>query len=171
MIPKLIFSDIDGVWTDGGMYYDEKGNELKKFHTYDSAGILFCKMAQIPFGVISGEDSNTVKARAQKLKVEYIFLGVKNKVEKMAALCENLSISFNDVAYIGDDINDYELLKKVGLSACPSNAPKYIQKVVKWRLTNKGGEGVLREFVEKILETNGIDIVGLLKEHKYFVNE
>ena len=70
-LPKLVLSDIDGVWTDGGMYYDENGNEFKKFNTSDSAGVIFLKLIDIPFGIITGEDTNIVKRRANKLKVKY----------------------------------------------------------------------------------------------------
>ena len=158
MLPRLILTDIDGVWTDGGMYYDEYGNEFKKFNTYDSAGVLFCKILKIPFGIITGEDAHSVKKRAEKLKIEYAFYGIKNKVETIQSLIDKLNIEWKDVAYIGDDLNDYYLLKKVGLSACPSSAPDYIKRNVIWQLEKKGGEGVFREFVEKILETNQIDI-------------
>ena len=158
MLPKLILSDIDGVWTDGGFYYDEKGNEWKKFHTYDSAGVLLCKLLKIPFGIISGENAKSVKNRATKLKIEFVFLGENNKLEVVQSLCKDLEISIKEVAYIGDDINDYHLLKTVGLSACPSSAPSYIKKIVDWQLETKGGEGVFREFVEKILKENNIDI-------------
>lgn len=170
MLPKLILSDIDGVWTDGSMYYTENGNELKKFHTYDSAAILVCKFLKIPFGIITGERSNAVKNRAKKLTIDHVYLGIENKIEIVENLCRELSIPINEVAYIGDDINDYMLLKKVGLSACPSSAPEYIKKIVHWKLKKKGGEGVLREFIEKILEVNNIDIITLLESNDFFTN-
>lgn len=166
MLPKLILTDIDGVWTDGGMYYDEKGNEFKKFNTYDSAGVLFCKLLKIPFGIITGENSKSVKRRAEKLKIAHLFLGVKNKVDVVTDLCNSLSITLEDVAYIGDDINDFNLLKKVGLSACPNSAPDYIKEIVDWKLDKKGGEGVFREFVEKILIANEISLLNLLNKSK-----
>jgi 3-deoxy-D-manno-octulosonate 8-phosphate phosphatase (KDO 8-P phosphatase) len=170
MIPKLILTDIDGVWTDGGMYYDEFGNEFKKFHTYDSAGVLFCKVLKIPVGIITGEKVNSVKKRAEKLKVDYLFSGIKEKVQVIENLIKELNIQWEEVAYLGDDINDYSLLKKVGISACPSSAPKYIKKIVDWQLEKKGGEGVFREFVEKILSSNRIDIVTLLSSNN-LINE
>ena len=80
-LPKLVLTDIDGVWTDGGMYYDQQANELKKFHTYDSAGILFCKLNNIPTGIITGEETEIVARRAKKLNVEHLHQGVKNKLE------------------------------------------------------------------------------------------
>ena len=152
---KLFITDIDGVWTDGGMYYDETGNEWKKFNTSDSAGVLFLRLANIHFAIITGENTSIVKRRADKLKVEDCFLGVKDKVSVAEELLKKYQISWNEVAYIGDDLNDIKLLEKVGLSACPQNAPEYIKKRVNWVLTKNGGEGVFREFVERYLEENG----------------
>lgn len=149
--PKLILTDIDGVWTDGGMYYDQTGNEWKKFHTYDSAGILFAHQNDIPVGIITGEDTEIVARRAAKLKVDYLFQGVKNKLEVAGNICKELNISLDEVAYIGDDIGDVELLKNVGISATPNSAPEYIKKYSQMVMSKNGGEGVFREFVEKIL--------------------
>ena len=170
MLPKLILTDIDGVWTDCGMYYDENGNELKKFNTYDSAGVLFCKLLDIPFGIITGENAKSVERRAQKLKADYLFLGAKNKLQIVEGLAKELNIQLSDIAYIGDDINDYLLLKNVGLSAVPKSAPLYMKEIVDWQLEKKGGEGVFREFVEKILSKNNIDVIDLLKRSN-FINE
>lgn len=150
-LPKLILTDIDGVWTDGGMYYDETGNEWKKFHTYDSAGVLFAHKFNIPVGIITGENTNIVQRRAEKLKIDYLHQGVVNKLEIAKELCEKLNISLKEVAYIGDDLNDVELLQQVGFSAAPSSAPIYIQKQVQYVTQKAGGEGCFREFVEKIL--------------------
>lgn len=170
MLPKLILTDIDGVWTDGGMYYDEVGNEFKKFNTYDSAGVLFSRILNIPCGIITGENSQAVKRRGEKLKIDYVFLGIKDKVAVVENLVKKLNIRWEQVAYLGDDINDYYLLQKVGLSACPKSAPKYIKKVVDWVLEKGGGEGVFREFVEKIITDNDIVIEELfLKSNKKIV--
>lgn len=149
--PKLILTDIDGVWTDGGMYYDQTGNEWKKFHTYDSAGVLFAHQNEIPVGIITGEDTEIVARRAAKLKIDYLFQGVNNKLEVAENLCKELNISLDEVAYIGDDLGDIELLKNVGISATPNSAPEYVKKYSQMVMTKNGGEGVFREFVEKIL--------------------
>lgn len=155
-LPKLILTDIDGVWTDGGMYYDQTGNELKKFHTYDSAGVLFCKLNKIPVGIITGEITKMVERRAEKLKIEYLFQGVDRKFETILKLCQEMAISMKDVAYLGDDLNDMELLKKAGFSAAPISAPFYIRQMVDLVIEKKGGEGVFREFVEHILVKNDL---------------
>lgn len=151
LLPKLILTDIDGVWTDGGMYYDEGDNELKKFNTYDSAGVLFAHHFKIPVGIITGENTNIVKRRASKLKVEYCFLGCKDKLKQANDICKKMEISLKDVAYIGDDINDLRLLKEVGWSGVPSSAPTYIKSVGQIITSKGGGEGAFREFVESIL--------------------
>ena len=89
MLPKLIVTDIDGVWTDGGMFYDQTGNELKKFNTYDSAGVLWCKLNKIPVIIITGENTEIVSRRAKKLNVDYLFLGIKDKVKTLEGLLMN----------------------------------------------------------------------------------
>lgn len=150
---KLVLTDIDGVWTDGGMYYDNTGNEWKKFNTSDSAGVIFCKNMGIPIGIISGEDTQIVRRRAEKLKIEMIYLGVKDKLKVARQICQELKIDLkNEVAYIGDDVNDIPLLQNVRISATPANAPEYVKSFARWNLKKNGGEGVFREFVEKIMD-------------------
>lgn len=150
-VPKLILTDIDGVWTDGGMFYDQTGNEWKKFNTSDSAGVLFCKKLNIPVGIITGEDTEIVKRRAEKLNISILHQGVSDKLSVAKNICKQLNITLAEVAYIGDDIGDLELLQNVGISAAPHNAPKYIKDKVQFVTEKSGGEGAFREFVETIL--------------------
>lgn len=154
MLPKLILTDIDGVWTDGGMYYDQTGNEWKKFNTSDSAGVLFAHRLNIPVGIITGEDTKIVEHRAKKLKIDYLYQGVSDKLSVAKELCEKLGIPLQDVAYIGDDLGDIELLRNVGISGVPVTAPKYVRELGNIQLCKGGGEGVFREFIEKIIEWN-----------------
>ena len=151
MLPKLILTDIDGVWTDGGMYYDATNVELKKFNTYDSAGVLFAHNLHIPVGIITGENTQIVQRRADKLKVDYCYLGVKDKLSVVKNLCKELSITLAQVAYIGDDLNDMDFLSKVGFAGVPVSAPEYVKQLANVPLSKKGGEGVFREFVEMII--------------------
>jgi 3-deoxy-D-manno-octulosonate 8-phosphate phosphatase (KDO 8-P phosphatase) len=155
-LPKLIITDIDGVWTDGSMYYDQTGNELKKFHTYDSAGVLFAQLLNIPVAILTGETTEIVNRRATKLQINYLYQGVKNKVETTQKIIDELKISFEDCAFIGDDINDLALLCKVGFSGAPNNAAEYIKEKVHYVTQKKGGEGAFREFVEYILKEQGV---------------
>ena len=99
---KLVITDIDGVWTDGGMYYDENGNELKKFNTSDSAGVLFLHLLNIPVAIITGESTMIIENRGKKLKVEYILTGVRNKLDESKKLCKQLNIELENTAFIGD---------------------------------------------------------------------
>ena len=150
MKPKLILTDIDGVWTDGGMYYDQLGNEWKRVSTYDSAGVLIAHELGIPVGVITGEQTDIVQRRVEKLHVDYVFQGVNDKVNVASNLCKQMGISLSDVAYIGDDMGDVALLKMVGISAAPNNAQPFVKQIVKYNTKKNGGDGAFREFVEKI---------------------
>jgi YrbI family 3-deoxy-D-manno-octulosonate 8-phosphate phosphatase len=160
---KLVLTDIDGVWTDGGMYYDQTGNEWKKFNTSDSAGVLFCKRMNIPIGIITGEDTEIVKRRSEKLKIDYLYQGVSDKLSVANNLCKQLNISLSEVAYIGDDIGDVELLKSVGFACAPNNAPKYVKELAHFVTTKNGGDGAFREFVEyiitEILKRNILEVI------------
>jgi 3-deoxy-D-manno-octulosonate 8-phosphate phosphatase (KDO 8-P phosphatase) len=153
---KLVLTDIDGVWTDGGMYYDQAGNELKKFNTSDSAGVVFLRLLEIPVGIITGENTQIVQRRADKLKINRLYMGVMNKLEVAEKLCAELQISLQEVAYVGDDLNDAMLLKAVGFSAVPANASAYMDKYAQIRLTKNGGDGAFREFVEILLQQENL---------------
>jgi 3-deoxy-D-manno-octulosonate 8-phosphate phosphatase (KDO 8-P phosphatase) len=137
------------------MYYSTTGEELKRFNTYDSAGVLFTKLLNKHVAIITGENSIAIVNRAKKLQIEHVFIGISNKIEVAEKLISELAISWDEVAFIGDDINDYELLVKAGVSACPSQAPSYIKAIVDEVLPVKGGDGAFRAFVELILQREG----------------
>lgn len=149
---KLFLMDVDGVLTDAGMYYSDKGDELKKFNTHDGKGIELLRNAGIKTGIITSENTCIVEKRAKKLKIDYLYQGVKDKINVAKEICEQESISLDEVAYIGDDINDIELLSNVGIAACPANSlpnVKSIPNII--NLSNSGGEGAVREFVEMLI--------------------
>lgn len=151
---KLFLSDVDGTLTDGGMYYSENGDELKKFNTRDGMGFQLLREVRIKTGIITSENTKLVKKRAKKLKVDYLFQGKRDGGKLAAAqeICNQLGITLNDVAYIGDDINCRELLENVGWAACPADACDEVKNIPKIQVMNrKGGEGCVREFVEKII--------------------
>ena len=152
---KLILTDIDGVWTDGGMYYDNTELELKKFNTKDSAGILFARKAGIEVGILTGEVTQIILRRANKLKIGLIHQGVKNKKKLIQQIINERGIQWENVAYIGDDLIDMPVLKYVGFSGCPSDAPKYVKELVHFITPAKGGEGCFRNFVEEIFTITG----------------
>lgn len=151
---KLFLSDVDGTLTDGGMYYSENGDELKKFNTRDGMGIQLLREAGIMTGIITSENTKIVANRATKLKVDFLIQGKQNggKLEATQKICKQLGFSLDEVAYIGDDINCIELLKAVGLAACPANACDAVKEIYSIkRMASKGGEGCVREFISIIL--------------------
>lgn len=151
---KLVLSDVDGVLTDAGMYYSENGDELKKFNTRDGMAFQLLREAGIKTGIITSENTNMVANRAKKLKVDYLYQGKKSggKLESVLDICHLENIGLENVAYIGDDINCYELLVKVGFSACPKDANFKIKQLKGIKvLESKGGEGAVRELVDFLL--------------------
>lgn len=151
---KLFLTDVDGVLTDGGMYYSEAGDELKKFNTRDGMGIQLLREAGIKTGIITSEMTQLVERRAAKLKMDYLYQGKNTggKLQTALEICRKEGITLADTAYIGDDINCYELLCNVGLAACPADAAQKIKSIPNIRILNrKGGEGAVREFAEIIL--------------------
>lgn len=152
---KLVITDIDGVWTDGGMYYAAEGDVMKRFSVKDGWGVAFLRRAGIPVAIMTGENTPIVKRRAEKLNVDYCFLGVKDKVAQAETLCAELGVSLDETAYIGDDLNDLPLLRRVGFSASPVNTPDYVKREVDYVTATPGGYGAFREFVEKLLADAG----------------
>ena len=151
---KLFATDVDGVLTDAGMYYDNNGNELKKFNTHDGMAFKILKEKGIFTAMITSEKTNIVKLRASKLQVDYLFQGVKGgeKLEVLKKICIEKNMSLSEVAYIGDDINDYNVLSSVGFPACPKNAITNIKNIEGiTHLSKSGGDGAVREFVELLL--------------------
>lgn len=156
MLPKLVITDIDGVWTDGGMYYTHEGDVMKCFSVKDGWGVIFLRELGIPVAIMTGENTQIVQKRADKLKIKYCYLGVSDKVAQAEELCSELGIALSEVAFIGDDLNDLPLLRRVGFSASPSNTPEYVKHEVNYVTAAHGGYGAFREFVEKLLADNGV---------------
>ena len=152
---KLFITDIDGTLTDGGMYYSENGDELKKFNTRDGMGIQMLREAGIKIAIITSEDRELNRRRAEKLKIDFIRQGKVNggKVAVAEGIAKELGITMQEVAYIGDDVNCVELLSRVGLAACPADACERVKSIPGITvMTRKGGEGCVREFCETILK-------------------
>lgn len=150
---KYVFTDCDGVLTDSGVYYSENGEELKRFSVRDGMGIeRLRKILNIETGIITGENSIPVKKRAEKLGIKELHPGVKDKLTEMLKISERLKISFDEIAYIGDDVNDYEIMAAVGLCACPKDAMPQIKSLADYICECKGGKGAFREFAELIIQ-------------------
>jgi YrbI family 3-deoxy-D-manno-octulosonate 8-phosphate phosphatase len=149
---RLFATDVDGVLTDGGMYYSESGDEWKKFNTRDGMGIKLLQKAGLVTAMVTQERTRMVARRAEKLAISELHQGVTDKLSVIRDMAMRYGLSLAHVAYIGDDINDVEVLKAVGLSAAPADALPQVRKVVDYVCRRKGGEGAVREVAEKILE-------------------
>lgn len=165
---KLFLTDVDGCLTDGGMYYGASGEEMKRFCVYDGMGMVQLRKAGIKCGILTSETTEIVARRAKKLQLDYLFMGVgsqvkqgvNTKLQTCQDICAELGIGLDEVCYVGDDINDIDLLEAVakagGIAACPANAMPKVQSIPGITiLSRRGGDGAIRELCDKILK-NGI---------------
>ena len=153
---KLVATDIDGVWTDTKMYYTDDGEFMKSFSTYDGMGVELLQKGNFIVCILTSENSNIVKARAKKLNIQEVYVNEKQKLLRIKYLAEKYNINLDEIAYIGDDINDLEILKAIGLSAMPSSSP-ILNMITPDIITDKkGGDGAFREFIDYILLAQGI---------------
>lgn len=151
---RLLVSDVDGVLTDAGVYYSARGEELKRFSLRDGMGVERLREAEIETAFLTREDSAIVRARAQKLRLLHVFLGVRDKLAHFPELLARTRLEPGQVAYIGDDHNDLELLDHVaetGLSAAPADAASELLERVHYVTPAPGGHGAFRQFAEFIL--------------------
>jgi YrbI family 3-deoxy-D-manno-octulosonate 8-phosphate phosphatase len=148
---KAVATDVDGVLTDGGMYYSDKGEELKRFSTRDGMALQRLRDAGIVCAFITGEDSRIVRARAEKLRIKDVYLGCSDKSAAGRDLCRKYGISMSELLYVGDDVNDMGLLSIAGVSVCPADAARPVLAVADIRTVCPGGQGVLREVAEELL--------------------
>lgn len=148
---KMFLTDCDGCLTDGGMYYSEEGDELKKFNTLDGMGFRILKEKGILTGIITGEKRKLNQQRAQKLQVDFLEEGVQDKLKKVKKLCAECGIDLQNVAYVGDDINDLEVVKAVGFGCCVQNGVNELKKVAKYITQKEGGRGAVREVVDTVI--------------------
>lgn len=152
---KLVLTDNDGVLTDTGVYYSEKGEEFKKYSIRDGMGVeRLRELVNIKTGIITGEVSGPVRSRANKLKIEEIHLGIKEKDKRLAEILKNNNLLAENIAFIGDDVNDLKMMKLVGLSAAPADAIDEIKGCADYICSNVGGHGAFREFAELIINYN-----------------
>lgn len=149
---KMFLTDCDGCLTDGGMYYSEHGDELKKFNTRDGMGFALLRGNGIITGIITSESVDLNRRRAEKLKLDILEFGCRDKVSAVERLCEEYNIALENVAYVGDDINDLEVIKIVGYGCCPYDAMPQVKEAAKYVTKATGGRGVIREVVDKLLD-------------------
>lgn len=148
---RLLCVDVDGVLTDAGMYYGPDGEVLKKFNTRDGLGLARVREAGVAVAIISGEDSAIVHARAAKLRIEDVFAGVANKLEVVEGLVERKKLKPDEVAYIGDDLNDQAAMECVGLACAVADAADPIKAMAHYVTRRRGGDGAVREVCELII--------------------
>lgn len=145
---KMFLTDCDGCLTDGGMYYSEKGDELKKFNAIDGKGFEILRENNIITGIITGEDVEINKRRAEKLKVDVLAMGIKDKKSFVIELCKKNGVNLQNVVYVGDDINDLGALSIVGFPCSVYNAHEEVKKKALYVSKKSGGEGAIREIIE-----------------------
>jgi YrbI family 3-deoxy-D-manno-octulosonate 8-phosphate phosphatase len=148
---RLLCVDVDGVLTDAGMYYGPDGEVLKKFNTRDGMGLARVREAGVAVAIISSEDSAIVHARAAKLKIDDVFCGASNKRLAIDELCAKHGLELDEVAFIGDDLNDLPALECVGLACAVADAADPVQAVAHYVTTRRGGDGAVRELCEFLI--------------------
>jgi len=151
---KLVLTDNDGVWTDTGVYYSDAGEIMKRFSIRDGMGVERLRDCGVETGIITGEVSGSLKKRAEKLQITKLYLGIKDKSKKLDEILSETGLKIDEIAYIGDDYNDFEVIKVVtqfGLTAAPQDAmPKIIESVT-YHCKMNGGQGAFRDFAEWII--------------------
>ena len=152
---KLVITDVDGVLTDGGMYYSEKGEIMKKFNAKDGMGVELLLQNNIKTVLLTRENSKIVKKRGLKIKAASTITGIQKKELHLETICRKFRVLPKEIAYIGDDINDIEISKLVGLSVSPLDGVTQFKKNVDYICKNKGGNGAFREFVDLIIISRG----------------
>ncbi len=152
---KAVLFDVDGVLTDGGIIYDNSGNEIKRFNVKDGMIVKYLQKYNIKVGVITGRSSPVAKKRCDELKLDFQAHGISTKINEYNRFKETYQILDEQIAFIGDDINDLPIITQCGLSASPYDARGYIKSHVDLVMGCKGGEGVLRDFADIILDAQG----------------
>lgn len=150
---KLLLVDVDGVMTDGGIYFSEAGEEFKKFNTQDGYGIVKLQASGVRIGIITGRVSKLVQRRAEELGIMEVHQNLENKLQAYESIKSKHQLADREIAYLGDDEPDMPVLRKVGFSAAPADAVESVRKAVDFVCKRRGGEGAVREMIDLILES------------------
>lgn len=148
---KLVITDVDGVLTDGGMYYTSKGDVMKRFFVRDGMGVTLLRKNNIPTLIITKEKTEMARQWAKRMKVAKLYEGIVDKEFILDEICQRFKVKPHEISYIGDDINDLELLKKVGLAAVPNDAIIEVKKIAHYKCKTNSGHGAFRELADLIL--------------------
>ncbi len=153
---RLILSDVDGVLTDGSITMDTSGNESKSFHVRDGLGIKLWQRQQFHFGLLSARNSQVVKLRAAELGIELVRQGFRDKLPAAHELFRSVGVSPSEVCYIGDDLPDRALMAEVGLPVAVADAVPEVTSAARWVTQRAGGQGAVRELIERLLKAKGL---------------
>ena len=155
---KLVAFDVDGVMTDGGLIFDEDGIEYKKFNAKDGLGVVMLSRSGIIPAIITARTNGTVVHRAKILGITELFQGQKNKALALEEIVEKFKLSYDEIAYMGDDLPDVCILEKIGLPSCPADAVDEVVEICKFVSTKGGGKGAVRELCDFILKSKSVDL-------------
>ncbi len=158
--------DVDGVMTNGLLFFDENGREIKAFSIYDGHGIVLLRAAGIGVGILSGRTSPVVTWRAKELRIEDVYQGIHEKLTSYEIILKKRELEDEEIAYIGDDLIDLPVLRKVGLSVAVANAAEAVKKEVDWVTERRGGDGAVREVIDFILSAKREKAPEHLKSNK-----
>lgn len=161
---KLLAFDVDGVMTDGSVTYDENGIEYKTFNVKDGHGIIRANKSGFITAIITARQNGTVQHRAENLNITEIYQGQKYKLPALDEILAKHKLTYENVAYMGDDIPDICILEKVGLACCPNDAVKEVQEVCNFKSSINGGRGAVRELCDFILDVQGIEKIATISE-------
>ena len=152
---KLVLLDVDGTLTDGGIYRGNNGEELKRFNVKDGYVIVNAQKLGIEFGIITGRKSELVEIRSNELKIKYLYQGISEKTVILEEIMQKTELKKEEIAYMGDDLNDILIMKQSGLTGAPKDAADEVIQIVDFVSEKNGGSGAVREFVEYILKKDG----------------
>ncbi len=153
---RLVVLDVDGVLTDGSICMGAEGELMKAFNVRDGLGIVMLKKAGIDVAIITGRESKILEARARELGITDVYQGQRFKLPAFEALLKEKGVEPHEVAYMGDDVPDLPILKRVGLSACPKDADTWVKDVALWTAPHAGGHGAVRDLAELVLDAEGL---------------
>jgi 3-deoxy-D-manno-octulosonate 8-phosphate phosphatase (KDO 8-P phosphatase) len=152
---KAIVFDVDGVLTDGGLFYGPTGEAMKRFDVKDGHAMVLARLTGLPVALLTARSSTIVEVRAQELKLAKVYQGRREKGPAFEELCAELGFPLFEVAYMGDDVNDLPPLNRAGLSACPADAVPEVREAVHFVSSRTGGHGAARELIELVLRATG----------------
>ncbi|HEU0189475.1 MAG TPA: HAD family hydrolase [Gallionella sp.] len=152
---RLVAFDVDGVLTDGGIYYSDSGEEFKRFNSLDGQGMKMLKASGVEIAIITGRSSRCVEARAKNLGVVHVYQGVENKLEAIVDVLDKLKLTRDTAAYMGDDVVDLTVMRHVGLSICVPESPQLVREHSGYITQRSGGHGAVREVCELIMSVQG----------------